>query len=205
MRFDDDYREAVVLKDGRRVVLRAYLRPDERLRGMLLDGFSRLSSDSRELRFFSGKPRLTSADVDYLVDLDGHNHLAIGALEQGPDGPQGVGVARFVRLSPDSDVAEPALTVVDSAQGLGLGTLLLDRLVHAARERGVKRFRAEFLGRNERARGLLLDVVPDAVFHQDGQGVVVAELPLDPAQSPPDQPTQLTDLIRRVLKQQVTG
>lgn len=202
VQFDDDYREALVLSDGRRVTLRAYVRPHEELRRMLLEGFSRLSDDSRHMRFFSGKPRLTESEVDYLVALDGHQHMAIGALEQDDDGSvRGVGVARFVRLGPDSTVAEPAVTVVDDAQGLGLGTLLLHRLVQAARERGVTHFRAEFLGQNERVRKLLLDVVPDAMFHPDGQGVLIAELPLDTRAAAPDHPTQLNDLIRRVLKQ----
>ena len=200
MRFDEHYREDLLLAGGRRVTLRAFVAPGSELRGLLLEGFSRLSPSSRELRFFSGKPRLTSGDLDYLTELDGDTHLAIGALEEGPHGPRGLGVARFVRLADDRDVAEPAVTVVDEAQGLGLGTLLLDRLVHAARERGIKRFHAEFLSRNQGVRKLLLDVVPDARFHEDGDGVIIAELPLHAGDGQPDQPTHLTELIRRVLK-----
>ncbi len=205
MRFDEEYREEIELATGRKVTLRAFVRPSDELRGLLLEGFDRLSDASRELRFFSGKPRLTSAEVDYLTDLDGDRHLAIGALEEGADGPRGLGVARYVRLDGHGAIAEPAVTVVDEAQGLGLGTILLDRLVRAAQERGVERFRAEFLSRNARVQNLLLDVVPDATFHADEEGVLVAELPLDSAQAHPDHPTPLSEVIRRVLKHHVGG
>ena len=200
MRFDEHFQEDLLLGDGRKVTLRAFVRPSADLQELLLDGFSRLSDASRSTRFFTGKPRLTSAEVDYLTDLDGVRHMAIGGLETSPEGPRGLGVARFVRLTEHPTIAEPAVTVVDEAQGLGLGTILLARLVEAARERGIERFRAEFLSSNERVRALLLDVVPDATFHDDDDGVTVAELPLNPGESQPDQPTPLTTLIRRVLK-----
>src|SRR5215813_10393760 len=141
-RFDADYREKVVLKGGTEVVLRL-VRPDDK--PLFVAGFARLSPESRYFRFFTGKDHLTDAELRYLTELDGENHLAIGAL--GPDG-QGAGVARFIRLAQEPEVAELAVTVVDSMQRKGLGRILSERLMAAARERGVKRLRAEILAEN---------------------------------------------------------
>ncbi len=201
MRFDETYEEAVLLADGRAVVLRL-LRPTDEHRALLREGFSRLSDRSRYLRFFSGKPRLTDAEVAYLTDTDGPNHLAIGALDETSEPVKGVGVARWLRLPDRPEAAEPAVTVVDEAQGLGLGTLLMRRLVEAAVEHGVQEFHAEFLGENEPVRAMLRDVAPDTIFRDDGDGVMVAEMPLPGARPHLASvgSTPVEALIRRVLK-----
>ena len=55
---------------------------------------ARLSPESRYRRFLATKPELTVADVRYLVDVDGIDHIALVATRQSPDGEQIVGVAR---------------------------------------------------------------------------------------------------------------
>ena len=61
---------------------------------LLTDGFARLSARSRRSRFFTGKVRLSEAEVRYLTNVDHHDHEALGAVSR--DG-RGVGVARYVR------------------------------------------------------------------------------------------------------------
>jgi protein lysine acetyltransferase len=53
-----------------------------------------------------------------------------------------------VRSSTDPRVAEVAVAVVDSWQGRGLGTALLDAIAARAREEGVERFTASVLANN---------------------------------------------------------
>src|SRR6185369_4459759 len=102
------------------------------------------------------------ADLDYLTHLDGERHFALGAITA-PDeggGLRGLGVARFVRVAARPEAAEPAITVVDEAQGKGLGRLLLARLTAAAVERGVTTFCFEVLASNEPMRALIENLSP---------------------------------------------
>lgn len=182
--FGPDWVEELVLRDGTRVRLRIVRATDKE---RLVAGLARLSPQSRYLRFFTDKQRLSDAELQYLTELDGEHHFAIGAsrVEEGGDEGEGLGIGRFVTLPDEPTVAEPALAVVDHAQGLGLGRVLLLRLVAAAAERGVKVFRCDFLAINRGMQALLEDVSPDVCFRSDGP-VVTAEfrLPNVPADEP---------------------
>jgi GNAT superfamily N-acetyltransferase len=178
LRYDAAYEEQVTLDDGTPVRLRL-LRPTDK--DELVRGLARLSPESQYLRFFTSKVRFTSAELRYLTELDGWNHLAIAAGEIDCNGVErdGIGVARFVRLPEEPTVAEPAVTVVDSRQGQGLGRMLVERLMQAALERGIERFRSEFLAVNTPMRELFERVSHQATFRRDGS-VVIAEFPLAP-------------------------
>lgn len=126
-----------VLRDGSKVVIRRVTPADA---PVLAEGFERLSRESRRLRFLTAKTNLSQRDLRYLTEVDGHNHEALGAVD--PVTGRGLGVARFVRLAPDADVAEVAVTVTDEWQGRGLGTLLLEALTDRARAEGVTRYTA---------------------------------------------------------------
>ncbi len=168
--------EEVSLDDGTRVALRA-LGPEDK--PLVRRGFERLSPQSRYRRFLSAKKELSDADLSYLCDVDGERHFALGAVVEGPSGPEGIGVARFVRLPGERDVAEPAVAVIDEFQGRGLGRIFLARLVDAARERGVTRFRCDVLASNDAMLALLREV-PGAKAHPEGE-VVRFDLPIPPA------------------------
>ena len=56
-----------------------------------------------------------------------------------------------------ADVAEVAFLVDDTLHGLGLGTLLLEHLAAAGRDRGLRRFVAEILAENSAMIGVFLD------------------------------------------------
>lgn len=177
MYFDEHYREETELKDGTRVLLRV-MRPED---GPLLRrGFERLSAESRYLRFMGTKAELSDADLEALTALDGADRFAIGAIRADTEGgeTEGLGVARFARLPEDPEVAEAAVTVVDEAQGQGLGSLLLRRLAAAARERGVQRFCGDVLSANATMRRLLADQMDATVLDSaDGVVRVLVELP----------------------------
>jgi nucleotide-binding universal stress UspA family protein/RimJ/RimL family protein N-acetyltransferase len=131
------------LDDGARVHVRP-IRPVDR--DAVAAGFERLSPESRYRRFFSAVPELTSRELDYLTQVDHHDHEALVAVDE--EG-EGVAVARFVRVG--DDVAEPAIVVADDWQQRGLARMLLDALAQRAREEGVHRFRAPVLATNDAA------------------------------------------------------
>lgn len=177
-RFDADYREEVVLADGAPVVLRA-LRPDDK--ALLMRGFQRLSEASRFRRFLAVKEELTERELAYLTELDGERHYAIAAGLEDPLGrEEGIGVARLIRLDERPEVAELAITVIDTFQGRGLGTLLCRRIAEAALERGITHVRCDVLAANDPIRRLLARVAPAATVVEDGDGVAVLEFPIAP-------------------------
>jgi GNAT superfamily N-acetyltransferase len=138
--------ERKALADGTYVTLRV-VRPSDA--ALLVDGFERLSPESRYRRFLAPKNVLSPAEVSYFSNCDGINHFAIGAVVVRPDGSEeGAGVARFVRVPRNPLAAEAAVTVVDALQNNGLGYLLARRLVSAAAERGVCELQFHVLNTN---------------------------------------------------------
>lgn len=176
-RFDRDYEETVRLKGGTKVTLRLIRASDKQL---LLEGFERLSAQSRYTRFLAPKQRLTDDDLRYLTEVDGIDHLAVVAVLRSTFGnDEGVGVGRFVRLKDLTDTAEPAVTVADDQQGKGLGSILLHRLSEAAWERGIRQFRCEVLAENTRVRDLRPEIGADVIIQAAEAGTVVVTFPLE--------------------------
>jgi GNAT superfamily N-acetyltransferase len=175
-----DFHETHVLDDGTPVTLR-HVRPDDAAE--LRRGFERLSPSSRYRRFLSAVNALSDEAVRYLTCVDGHDHVALVAVTRAPgsDHETGLGIARFIRAPEDPAVAEAAITVVDDAQGKGLGRILGMALARAALERNVRRFRGEILADNEPVRQLLDEV--GAVVQPSSNGSVVFEVDLGPAES----------------------
>jgi GNAT superfamily N-acetyltransferase len=165
--------DTVVLRDGSRVRLRP-IRSSDKVQ--LRAGFERLGPQSRYQRFLVPMDQLTEAVVEYLTQVDHHDHEAIVALDDATG--EGVGVARFVRLTDRHDTAEAAVTVVDDWQGRGVGTLLLDRLADRARSEGIARFWAVLLAENRNMLDLLERLGPVRMLdRQLGTVEVEAELP----------------------------
>ena len=138
----------------------------------------RLSAESRYRRFLSTKPQLSNADARYLVEVDGCDHFALVAtLPEASDEPI-VGVARFIRIPGERDVAEMAIVIGDAHQRTGLGTELVNRLAQAAVDRGVRRFRATMLPDNLGIRRLLENLAVGPVQYTVLGGVAEMELML---------------------------
>jgi RimJ/RimL family protein N-acetyltransferase len=133
----------ITLRSGQRVMVRA-LRPDDG--PGLAEAFEQLSETSRYRRFFTAKPHLSEQSVAYFTDVDHHDHEALVAVA--PGSGQLVGVARFIRDPREPDQAEVAVTVIDSWQRRGLGTVLLRELARRAAEEGIRHFTAEILADN---------------------------------------------------------
>lgn len=161
------------LRDGSRVAVRT-IRPEDKQ--AILDGFERLSEESRYRRFFSPTPSLSPSQLRYLTEVDHDRHEAVIAFEADTGEP--LGVARYVRYPDDPADAEPAVTVVDHWQGRGLGSLLLEEITERARASGVERFTALVLASNEPVISMLGQLDSDAVEQRDGGVTTIrAELP----------------------------
>ncbi len=142
MTFPAHWEADAVLADGGTVHLRP-ITPDDADRLRAFHG--RLSSDTVYNRFFTLVRTLPARDVERFTTVDHDDRAAVVALLR----DEIVGVVRYERL-PGTDDAEVAVVVEDAHQGRGLGPLLLEHLIAAARERGVRRFMADVLPGNRR-------------------------------------------------------
>jgi RimJ/RimL family protein N-acetyltransferase len=161
------------LRDGTPLIVRP-IRPDDKR--LLARGLSELSPASVQRRFLAPKPSFTSSELRYLTEVDGHDHVALVALDPA-DPTRLVGVARWVRLHDDPDAAEIAIVVGDPWQGRGVGTLLAEAVAEEARVQGVRRFTATMQSDNVPAQRLMARLTDHLERHHGGGGV--SELVLD--------------------------
>jgi RimJ/RimL family protein N-acetyltransferase len=168
------------LRDGTPVLLRE-ARPEDV--PLVRLGFDQLSDRSRQFRFLRAMPRLSEDDLSFLAGADGNE--VIGALDLRSDPPEPVGLARYVRLPMRPEAAEVAITVIDSHQGRGLGTLLLGCLAWQAGRAGLGGFVALVHPSNRQMRRLLDDL--GAAVEDDEGGEMQYHLTLhgDPSAYPP--------------------
>ncbi len=138
--------------DGLHYVVRP-IRPDDADR--LVDFHSHLSAHTSYLRYFFLHPVLSDAEVERFTHVDYRDRLALVAIA----GERLIGVGRYDR-HPDNDEAEVAFVITDDCQRHGIGSLLLDLLVDAARANGIATFLAETLLENQP----MLDVFLHAGF-----------------------------------------
>lgn len=148
------YRERVLLRDGRSVLLRPAHHRDAAL---LQNFFAELSPRSRLLRFHGAVNGLSPAAARMLSTQVASRHVALVALAEGPDGmPELCAEARYaVDEDLDGDEAEFGIAVADEWQRLGLGHALLTRLAIHARANGFSRLRGSVMAGNVPMLGLL--------------------------------------------------
>src|ERR1700677_527729 len=93
---------------------------------------ARLSPESRYRRFLSAKPELTGADVRYLVEDDGLDHIALVATQPSLPGEPIVAVAPCHRVPGRSDIGEVAVFVAEPLQCKGVCARLVRQLAALA-------------------------------------------------------------------------
>jgi RimJ/RimL family protein N-acetyltransferase len=184
----------VSLRDGTRVRLRPIL-PDDKAR--LVDGFRRLSPESRYRRFMAPIEELSEDQLRFLTEIDYVDHFAWLALDLDTEGIPGIGVSRYVRVPEEPDVAETAVTVVDDYHGRGLGTLMLEALGAVALENGITRFRGYALEENRPLREVL-EAMGASTAH-DSPGLLRVEIDL-PARAEGLKGSPLAEVLRVVAR-----
>ena len=182
------------------MLLRA-VRPDDA--PGLAEAYEQLSETSRYRRFFAVKPHLSEQSLAYFTDVDHHDHEALIAVA--PDSGQLVGVARFIRDPREPDQAEVAVTVIDSWQRRGLGTVLLRELAQRAAEEGIRHFTAEILADN-RPMLTLAHRLGYAATTRDGPTVSARlELPAAPQRQAATFRSDAYDLLRAAARGDFIG
>jgi acetyltransferase len=139
-------RMLLTLPDGATAYVRPIAPEDKPL---LVEGLRRLSPETSFRRFLSPKVSFSAAELRYLTEVDGRDHIAYVAFLDG----QFAAVARAVRTEPDT--AELAITVGDRWQGRGLGRALATLLADRMREQGVTKIAGTMLAGNKAALKLM--------------------------------------------------
>jgi RimJ/RimL family protein N-acetyltransferase len=140
------------LNDGTAVCLRA-ITPDDA--PLIREGIAKLSAESRYLRFFSPAPALPDAVVERLADVDGHDHIAWGAICTECPGRPPIGAVHAVRHRPDGPVGEFSVAVLDEFQGQGVARMMTAALLVHCRAEGLGELEVHILSENAAARRLV--------------------------------------------------
>jgi len=140
----------LALPDGTPVHVRP-IRPEDK--SLLTYGLRQLSLETAFRRFLSPKRSFSAAELRYLTEVDGRDHIALVAVHaEQPDVL--IGVVRCVRAQP-GDAAELAIVIGDPWQNLGLGHQLVVELARIARRAGIHRFTGTMLAHNRPAFRLM--------------------------------------------------
>jgi RimJ/RimL family protein N-acetyltransferase len=156
------------LPDGAVVLIRP-IRPDDK--ALLADGLRRLSPQSAQRRFLTPKRSFSRAELRYLTEVDGRDHVALVVEYLADPVRRLIAVGRFVRLQDDLEAADVAFTVADDWQGRGVGSLLGEKLAAEARLLGIRRFTATMASDNVPAHRLMAKLTVQLEQHHAGGGV----------------------------------
>ncbi|WP_308128159.1 bifunctional acetate--CoA ligase family protein/GNAT family N-acetyltransferase [Modestobacter italicus] len=163
----------VVAADGGTVHLRPITPEDaDGIVGLM----ERSSDQTRYYRFFGPMRRLSDKDLHRFTHVDHDARVAFVVLL----GDRLIGVGRYDRY-PGTDDAEVAFLIEDAHQRRGLGSVLLEHLAAAARERGISRFVAEVLSQNSAMVRVFIDAGYSAKRSYE-DGVVHLTFPIAPTE-----------------------
>lgn len=131
------------LRDGSRIEIRA-LQPTDR--DELQSAVGRMSDESIHRRFFAPKRHFSEREIDFYLNVDFVNHVALVAISDADGRPLIIGGGRYIMTQPG--VAEVAFSIDDAHQGRGIGGLLMRHLSAIARASGLRELVAEVLPGN---------------------------------------------------------
>lgn len=177
--YPKELEEVVPLGDGRILLLRPILPEDE---PSLQNAFAKLTPEEVRLRFFVAMRTLDHVIAARFTQIDYDREMAFILTEPGIAGRTDIyGVVRII-ADPDNERAEYAIIVRHDMTGMGLGVLLMRRILDYAKRRGIREVFGEVLQEN-RTMLKLCDVlgfqkqrVPEepgivrVTLHLDGKG-----------------------------------
>ncbi|MEE4243343.1 MAG: GNAT family N-acetyltransferase, partial [Desulfopila sp.] len=167
--FLESYKEQVELKNGKTVLFRPLLPSDE---FEYRNFFYSLKKQTIYWRFFYER-KIFSHEViqgEY-GDIDYRRDMFLIGMVQHKRHQQIIALATY--MDAGDHRAEIAFVVHEEYQGLGIGTYLLSRLEHIARENGFKGFVATTLRENTSMQKVFTNRYPDARKVQDGSMVEI--------------------------------
>jgi len=151
------------LFDGRTVRLRP-IRPEDS--ELVREFLNELSGENKYMRFQKWVHAPSDKLIHFLTDVDYDRHMALVCTARHADRDEIVGEARYV-ADPDGRSCELGIVIADAWHKSGAAGILMEALIHAARERGLTRMEGIVLSRNAemlrfvRALGFEAEPVPE--------------------------------------------
>ena len=155
---DDRFEAKIIhaeLEDGRKICIRSINPSDEE---NMRHGIERLSTQSRYLRFFSVQPMPSDTVIEKLVDVDGHDHIAWGAIltDNGENAP--MGAVHAIRDEADGSAGEFSVAIIDAYHGLGLARMLTAVIMVHCQIEGITSLDVQILSQNMAALNLVKEL-----------------------------------------------
>ena len=174
--YPTELEEPITLPDGRTMLLRP-VRPEDE--PAFQDVFSSLSAEAIRFRFLHAKKILPHTEAARLTQIDYDREMALVLSGKDASGkPEIYGSVR-VTADPDNEDAEFAILLRGDMTGLGLGPMMMRRIIEYARRRGIRRLHGDVLDDNRP----MLQVCKALGFKQkrdlDDPGVVRVGLELE--------------------------
>lgn len=163
-------------EDGKPICIRSVRQSDElRMR----EGIARMSEQSRYLRFFSVQQMPSDSVIERLVDADGHDHIAWGAIHtDGHDNPA-VGAVHAIRSDDHPRIGEFSVAVLDDYHGIGLARMLTTVLLIHCEVEAICELDIQTLAENMPANRFILSIGGER--QDSGSGVIGYRLAVRPA------------------------
>jgi acetyltransferase len=143
--YPKELEEVLSLPDGRIFLLRP-VRPEDEPAFQAL--FEKLSPEDIRMRFFAPKKALSHPFAARLTQIDYDREMALVLAEPGTAGRSELFGAVHISADPDGECAEFAILLRSDMTGLGLGPLLMRRIIDYSRERGLRELFGEVLREN---------------------------------------------------------
>lgn len=133
--YPKELEEIVHLKQGEPCMLRPILPEDEPLHRAFIANVTR---EDLYRRYFSEVGEFSHEDLAHMTQIDYDREMAFVAVRQLGHQQEIIGVARAL-ADPDFQDAEFAVLVRSDLKGLGIGRLLMEKLIRYARDSGLQR------------------------------------------------------------------
>ncbi len=139
------YQEHVLLKNGQGLLLRPATPQDV----PLVEAFmQRVSQESLQMRFMAAVSQVPRSVIEELCSGDFTDAGCLLAIDSKEHEPKVVGLGNYIGMN-NGRSAEVAFLVEDAYQGLGISTILLERLAGLAAANGYIELEAEVLPDNQ--------------------------------------------------------
>jgi acetyltransferase len=144
--YPSELEEMLALPDGRQFLLRP-VRPEDE--PAFQDLFQRMSPEDIRMRFFASKRVLSHRFAARMTQIDYDREMALVVADPGLAGPSPIHGVVDITADPDGERAEFAIMLASDMGGLGLGPLLMRRIIDYSRSRGLKELFGEVLRENK--------------------------------------------------------
>ena len=132
--YPNQYESHAVLRDGTKVLIRPIRPEDAEAHYAFVSSFSRETS---YYRFFSYEKELADEQMTRFTQIDYDREMAVIAVLERDGQEMTIGVNRLVYYA-HSDEYEFAIVVADEWQQSGVGSILMEKLIAIAKDRGLQ-------------------------------------------------------------------